>query len=78
MTMRIDYTILKKLLDCNKNIKLNFIEGTNTLDIKINNQVIKNIELISNNIEDNSDIIYNTIVKLENVTIYIPKIYIKE
>lgn len=76
--MKIDYTILKKLLDCNKSIKLKFIEDTSTLQIIVSNRVVKNIELNGNTIENHSETIYNAILNLEDITIYIPKIYIQE
>ena len=41
----------------------------------------KNINIMKkyniNNIEDNAEFIYNSITRLDNVTIYIPKIYQK-
>ena len=37
------------------------------------NHIVVNI----NNIEDNAEFIYNSITRLDNVTIYIPKIYQK-
>lgn len=76
--MMMDYSILKKFLDCNKNIKLKFTEGTNTLKIIINSQVVSTIELSSNIIEENSELIYNAIINLDNITMYIPKIYTKK
>lgn len=77
--MTIDYKVLSKLLECNKNLKLQFRnEDNNNLDIIIYNKVISSIVLNNNNIEENSEIIYNHIINLENITLYIPKIYIKK
>ena len=78
MTMNINYDILQNLLRCNKNIKLNFREDSNILDVLSNSQVILTLELDSNDIKEHSKVIYEDIVNLENVTLYIPKIYIKE
>lgn len=76
--MKINYNILKHLLDCNKSIKLKFTEETNILEIFIYNDIVATLSLNNGNIEDNSDIIYKTIVNIDNITIYIPKIYTKE
>ena len=75
--MKITYDILKDLLRCNSGIKLEYRNNSNTLDIYMYNNLVSTIQLNSNNIEVNSEIIYNTIINLENITIYIPKIYIK-
>lgn len=74
MTLELKY--LNDLLRCNKNIKIGFIENTNTLEIKNLSKIILTLELESNNLEDNASIIYDSIVNLENITLYIPKIYI--
>ena len=76
--MNINYDILQNLLRCNKNIKLKFREDSNILDVLSNSQVILTLELDSNDIKEHSNIIYEDIVNLENITIYIPKIYINE
>ena len=76
--MNINYDILQNLLRCNKNIKLKFREDSNILDVLSNSQVILTLELDSNDIKEHSKVIYEDIVNLENVTLYIPKIYIKE
>lgn len=76
--MRITYDILKDLLRCNKGMKLEFRENTNILDVYIYNSVILAIELKDNSIEKNSELIYNSIINLDNITMYIPKVYIKE
>ncbi len=76
--MNINYDILQNLLRCNKNIKLKFREDSNVLDVLSNSQVILTLELDSNDIKEHSKVIYKDIVNLENVTLYIPKIYIKE
>ncbi|MGL5312122.1 MAG: hypothetical protein ACRC92_02630 [Peptostreptococcaceae bacterium] len=76
--MRITYDILKDLLRCNKGMKLDFRENTNILDVYTYNTVILTIELKDNNIEKNSELIYNSIINLDNITMYIPKVYIKE
>ncbi|WP_042274890.1 hypothetical protein [Faecalimicrobium dakarense] len=75
--MNINYDILQNFLRCNKNIKLKFRENTNILDVIISSEIILSLELSSNNIEEHSDIIYNSITNLDGITMYIPKIYIK-
>ena len=76
--MKINYDILKNFLRCNKEMKLDFRNDTNILDVYIYRNVVLSIELENNNIQENSELIYNTIVNLDNVTMYVPKIYIKE
>ena len=76
--MKIDYDILNNLLKNNKGIKLIYRENTNILDIFISNTLMSTLELESNNIESHSEEIYNAIVNLKNINLYIPKIYIKE
>ena len=63
--MKITYDILQNLLKCNKGMKLVFSD------------IILSLNLNINNIEDNAEFIYNSITRLDNVTIYIPKIYQK-
>ncbi|WP_270505173.1 hypothetical protein [Paraclostridium sordellii] len=75
--MRIEFKHLEDLLRCNKNIKIKFIDNSNILEIKNLSTVIAKIEFHNNNLEENSEYIYNTLVNLENITIYIPKIYDK-
>ena len=76
--MNINYDILQNLLRCNKSIKLKFRDDSNILDVFIYSQVILTLELDSNDIKKHSKVIYEYIVNLENITLYIPKIYIKE
>lgn len=76
--MKIDYSILNNLVKNNKGMKLIFRDGSNVLDIYISNVLVLTLELESQDLENNSELIYNNIVNLENVTMYIPKIYIKE
>lgn len=75
--MSINYDILQNFLRCNKNIKLKFMENSNILDVIIYNEIVLSLELTNNNIEQHSDIIYNSITNLDGITMYIPKIYIK-
>lgn len=75
--MRIEFKHLEDLLRCNKNIKIKFIDNSNILEIKNLSTVITKIEFHNNNLEENSEYIYNTLVNLENITLYIPKIYDK-
>ena len=75
--MRIEFKHLEDLLRCNKNIKIKFIDNSNILEIKNLSTVIAKIEFHNNNLEENSEYIYNTLVNLENITLYIPKIYNK-
>ena len=74
--MTLELKHLDDLLRCNKNIKIGFIENTNKLEIKNLSKIILTLELESNSLEDNAGIIYDSIVNLENITLYIPKIYI--
>lgn len=67
---------LKNLLRLNTNIKIKLEE--NNLKIFYKGMLIKTVILLNNLIEDNEDLIYNSIVSLENITLYIPKIYIRE
>lgn len=76
--MTLDFKHLNDLLKCNKNIKIGFIENTNTLEIKNLSKILLTLDLQSNDIENNAKIIYDTITSLENITLYIPKIYIPE
>lgn len=76
--MKITYDILKNLLRCNNGMKLEFRENTTILDVYMYQTAILSIELENNNIEDNSELIYNSIINLKDVSMYIPKIYIKE
>ncbi len=75
--MEIDHNILQNFLKCNKGMKLIFKENSNVLDVYLYNTIILTMELNNNNIKDNSEIIYNAITNLDNVTMYIPKIYVK-
>ncbi|KGJ48850.1 hypothetical protein KD33_11820 [Clostridium sp. NCR] len=74
--MTLDFKHLNDLLKCNKNIKIGFIKNTNTLEIKNLSKILLTLDLKSNSIEDNAKIIYESITTLENITLYIPKIYI--
>lgn len=76
--MTLDFKHLNDLLKCNKNVKIGFIENTNTLEIKNLSKILLTLDLKSNDIENNAKIIYDTITSLENITLYIPKIYIPE
>lgn len=76
--MTLDFKHLNDLLKCNKNIKIGFIENTNTLEIKNLSKILLTLDLKSNDIENNAKIIYEAITSLENITLYIPKIYIPE
>lgn len=75
--MEIDHNILQNFLKCNKGMKLIFKENSNVLDVYLYNTIILTMELNNNNIKDNSEVIYNAITNLDNVTMYIPKIYVK-
>ena len=66
-----------KLLKCNKGMKLVFRDNSNILDVYLFSDIILSLNLNINNIEDNAEFIYNSITRLDNVTIYIPKIYQK-
>ena len=75
--MNINYDILRDFLRCNKNIKLKFRDDSTILDVLSYSQIILTLELDSNDIKIHSKLIYDRIIILENITIYIPKIYIK-
>ena len=76
--MKIYYRILNDLIKNNKGMKLILRDDSNTLDIYISNNLALTLELENRDIESNSEFIYNSVINLENVTMYIPKIYIKE
>jgi thioredoxin reductase len=73
--MIIDMEMLDNLLRLNKHIKIEFIENTNIIEIKSNNNLLSNIELKNNIIKDNAQFIYDTITNLTGINLYIPKIY---
>ena len=76
--MKVYYRILNDLIRNNKGMKLILRDDSNTLDIYISNNLVLTLKLENRDIESNSEFIYNSIINLENVTMYIPKIYIKE
>lgn len=78
LAMTINLKHLEDLLRCNNHIKIGFINETNILEVKASYKVVLTLELPSNTLEDNAQIIYDAIVSLENITLYIPKIYIPE
>nr|WP_317331622.1 hypothetical protein [uncultured Romboutsia sp.] len=75
--MKINYDILQNLLKCNKGMKLIFRDNPNILDVYLFSDIILSLDLNINHIEDNAELIYNSITSLDDVTIYIPKIYQK-
>ena len=75
--MKINYDIVQNLLKCNKGIKLVFRDNSNILDVYLFSDIILSLDLNINNIEDNAELIYNSIINLDDITIYIPKIYQK-
>ena len=75
--MTIDINMLDNLLKLNKHIKIEFVENTNTLEIKSNKIILSSVELKNNSINDNAQIIYDTITNLTGINLYIPKIYYK-
>ena len=75
--MKINYDILQNLLKYNKGMKLIFRDNSNILDVYLFSDIILSLDLNINNIEDNAELIYNSITSLDDVTIYIPKIYQK-
>lgn len=77
--MAADYSkILDKLVRLNRGMNLKFRENTNILDVNIYNKTLLSLELECKNIDKHSEYIYNRIIELENVTMYIPSVYIKE
>ncbi|SCH62741.1 MULTISPECIES: hypothetical protein [unclassified Romboutsia] len=76
--MKINYNTLNNLVKHNNGMKLVFRENSNILDVYINNKICLTLELENNDLEYNSKLIYNSIISLKNVTLYIPKIYIKD
>lgn len=74
--MKIDHNVLQNFLKCNRGMKLIFKENSNVLDVYLFNTIILTMELNNNNIKDNSEVIYNAITNLDDVTMYIPKIYV--
>lgn len=77
--MAADYVkILNKLVKLNKGMNLKLREGTTILDVNIYNQTLLTLNLKCNNVDKHSEYIYNEIIALENVTMYIPSVYFKE
>lgn len=77
--MSADYTkILDKLIKLNKGMNLQLDEDTNIVNLNHYNQTITSLQLECNNLEKHSEYIYNHIINLQNVTMYIPSVYIKE
>ncbi|MGL5694047.1 MAG: hypothetical protein ACRCXA_08210 [Peptostreptococcaceae bacterium] len=76
--MKINYNILNNLIKANKGMKLEFRGDSSILDVYIGYKLVLTLELRSNIIEENCEIIYNSITELSDITLYIPKIYIKE
>ena len=77
--MKADYIkILDKLVRLNRGMNLKLREGTTTLDVNIYNNTILTLDLDCDNVEKHSEYIYNKIIELENVTMYIPSVYIRE
>lgn len=77
--MKVDYTpILEKLVRLNKGMNLKFRDNSSTLDVNFYNNPILTLELECNDLKKHSEYIYNRIIALENVTMYIPSVYIKE
>ncbi|WP_373599680.1 hypothetical protein [Paraclostridium bifermentans] len=76
--MNIEFKHLEKLLNCNTHVKLNLLDKDNILEIKANYKVISTLELSNNNLEDNAKLIYDKLINLDGITLYIPKVYIKD
>ena len=76
--MKIHHRILNNLIKNNSGMKLILRDDSSTLDIYISNNLVLTLKLENGDIESNSEFIYNSIINLENVNMYIPKIYIKE
>ncbi|MBC5996618.1 hypothetical protein EAI30_05895 [Romboutsia ilealis] len=76
--MKIHHRILNNLIKNNNGMKLILRDDSSTLDIYISNNLVLTLKLENGDIESNSEFIYNSIINLENVNMYIPKIYIKE
>ncbi|SHG96353.1 hypothetical protein [Tepidibacter thalassicus] len=69
---------LNDLLRLNKHIQIEFIKELEIVKILYKGNVISSIPFKHTSIESNPDIIYNYITSLENINLYIPKVYIKE
>lgn len=68
---------LQDLLRLNKDIKIKSEERF--LQIIYKGNIIKSIELLNDlKIENNEDLIYESIISIENINLYIPKIYTRE
>ncbi|MGL4913902.1 MAG: hypothetical protein ACRC3Y_15885 [Romboutsia sp.] len=76
--MNANYDILQNFLRCNKHIKFKFRDDSNILDVLSYSNVILTLELDNNDLVANSNFIYKSIITLDGITIYIPKIYIRE
>ncbi|RDY28383.1 hypothetical protein CHL78_005635 [Romboutsia weinsteinii] len=78
MTLEITYGILNHLLCCNKNLRIKFRDNSNILDIIISNKTYLSLELDDRDIEKYSTEIYYAITNINSITLYIPKIYLKD
>lgn len=68
---------LQNLLRLNRDIKIKLEEEN--LEILYKGNLVKFIKLSNSlKIEDNEDLIYESIISIENINLYIPKIYIRE
>ncbi len=68
---------LSKLLQYNKHISIEIISEEKKLNIFDKNEIIKSIDFPFNDLKEHSDYIYNLIILIDNINLYIPKIYIK-
>lgn len=69
---------LSKLLKYNTHISIKFDATQKSLTILDKKQIIKSIYFPFDNLDDHIDYVYNLIVSINNINLYIPKIYTRE
>lgn len=68
---------LSNLLKYNKHISVKISQKEKKLNIFNKQQIIESIHFPFNNLNEHIDYVYNIIISINNINLYIPKIYIK-
>ncbi len=69
---------LSKLLEYNNHISIEIVHAQKKLNIFDKKKIIKSIDFPFNNLNVHIDYIYNIIISINNINLYIPKIYIEK
>ncbi|SHK06897.1 hypothetical protein [Tepidibacter formicigenes] len=69
---------LNNLLRLNKHFKIELIKEEKIVKIFYKGSIIGFVPFKNDSIEDNPNLIYNYITSLENVNLYIPKVYTRK